>query len=174
MVTIPSKTIYDFTAQWPLEKDDDVQIHPLFSFFKIKCTFTDILLEFNEQLVGVAHGMGKRSRLPDYQLNVAESKTETEDLPEQVCSATKHVRKSTTVSTFQATELVRRLNSLMTKNELGRKWALVTIATGTEEVVPALRNIHSRLVEDYNLGRQVKVGDIPRMWHSSITLPGCS
>ncbi|VDO91736.1 unnamed protein product [Heligmosomoides polygyrus] len=78
-------------------------------------TIPNILLEFNEQLVGVAHGMGKRSRLPDYQLNVAESKTETEDLPEQ------------------ATELVRRLNSLMTKNELGRKWALVTIATGTEE-----------------------------------------
>ncbi|KIH68655.1 hypothetical protein ANCDUO_01009 [Ancylostoma duodenale] len=30
--------------------------------------------------------MGKRDRLPDYQLNVAESNTETENLPEQFCN----------------------------------------------------------------------------------------
>ncbi|VDN22558.1 unnamed protein product [Cylicostephanus goldi] len=64
--------------------------------------------------------MGKRSRLPDYQLNVAESNTETEDLPEQAVK-------------FQATELVRRLHSIMTPYELGKKWMLLVIATGTEE-----------------------------------------
>ncbi|VDO23915.1 unnamed protein product [Haemonchus placei] len=78
-------------------------------------TIPNILLEFNEQLAGVSHGMGKRSRLPDYQLNVAESNTETEHLPEQ------------------ATELVRRLHSFMSMKDLSEKWALVTIATGTEE-----------------------------------------
>ncbi|WKX96088.1 hypothetical protein Q1695_012502 [Nippostrongylus brasiliensis] len=78
-------------------------------------TIPNILLEFNEQLVGVSHGMGKRSRLPDYQLNVAESETETEDLPSQ------------------ATELVRRIHALMAMKELRRKWVLVIIATGTEE-----------------------------------------
>ncbi|PIO56874.1 hypothetical protein TELCIR_21725, partial [Teladorsagia circumcincta] len=74
-----------------------------------------ILLEFNEELAGVSHGMGRRLHLPDYQLNVAQSNTETEDLPEQ------------------ATELVRRLHSFISKRELEQKWALVTIATGTEE-----------------------------------------
>ncbi|CAJ0606869.1 unnamed protein product [Cylicocyclus nassatus] len=78
-------------------------------------TIPNILLEFNEQVEGVSHGMGKRSRLPDYQLNVAESNTETEDLPEQ------------------ATELVRRLRSIMTPYELSKKWVLLVIATGTEE-----------------------------------------
>ncbi|KAK5979273.1 Phospholipase B1 membrane-associated, partial [Trichostrongylus colubriformis] len=78
-------------------------------------TIPNILLEFNEQLAGVSHGMGKRSRLPDYQLNVAESNTETDDLPEQ------------------ATELVRRLHSFMSLSELREKWTLLTIATGTEE-----------------------------------------
>ncbi|KAL6734991.1 hypothetical protein Aduo_005474 [Ancylostoma duodenale] len=77
--------------------------------------FLDILLEFNERLEGVSHGMGTRDRLPDYQLNVAESNTETENLPEQ------------------ATELVRRLRSLMPMYTLRQKWTLVTIATGTEE-----------------------------------------
>ncbi|VDM56828.1 unnamed protein product [Angiostrongylus costaricensis] len=79
-------------------------------------TIPNILLEFNQNLEGVAHGMGTRSRLPDYQLNVAESNTETESLPEQ------------------ATELIRRLNSVMSSSALARKWVLVTIATGTEEL----------------------------------------
>ncbi|KAK6733899.1 hypothetical protein RB195_017580 [Necator americanus] len=78
-------------------------------------TFPNILLEFNERLEGISHGMGRRDRMPDYQLNVAQSETETEDLPEQ------------------AVELVRRLHSLMSLHELRRKWTLVTIATGTEE-----------------------------------------
>uniref|UniRef100_A0A0K0DCB7 Lipase_GDSL domain-containing protein n=1 Tax=Angiostrongylus cantonensis TaxID=6313 RepID=A0A0K0DCB7_ANGCA len=79
-------------------------------------TIPNILLEFNQNLEGVAHGMGTRSRLPDYQLNVAESNTETESLPEQ------------------AIELIRRLNSVMSSSALARKWVLVTIATGTEEL----------------------------------------
>ncbi|KJH49336.1 hypothetical protein DICVIV_04539 [Dictyocaulus viviparus] len=79
-------------------------------------TIPNILLEFNEQLEGVAHGMGKRSQLPDYQLNVAESNTETEYLPEQ------------------ASELIRRLHSLMAADVLAHKWVLITVATGTEEL----------------------------------------
>ncbi|EPB79094.1 GDSL-like protein [Ancylostoma ceylanicum] len=78
-------------------------------------TIPNILLQFNERLEGVSHGMGKRDRLPDYQLNVAESNTETENLPEQ------------------AAELVRRLRLLMPAYVLQQKWTLVTIATGTEE-----------------------------------------
>ncbi|KAK6030086.1 hypothetical protein OSTOST_03791 [Ostertagia ostertagi] len=69
--------------------------------------------------------MGKRLHLPDYQLNVAQSNTETEDLPEQ------------------ATELVRRLHSFMSKRELEEKWAFVTIATGTEEATELVRRLHS-------------------------------
>lgn len=46
--------------------------------------FPDILLEFNEKLYGVSHGMGTREQLPDYQLNCAEDGAKTSDLFDQV------------------------------------------------------------------------------------------
>ena len=45
---------------------------------------SDILLEFNDRLSGVSHGMGDIDTLPDYQFNVAVSGSQTDNLPEQV------------------------------------------------------------------------------------------
>ena len=45
---------------------------------------SDILSQFHEGIEGVSHGMGTVDQLPDYQYNVAEPNTETEDLPKQV------------------------------------------------------------------------------------------
>ncbi|KAK6026280.1 hypothetical protein OSTOST_07778 [Ostertagia ostertagi] len=93
-------------------------------------TIPNILLEFNEKLAGVSHGMGKRLHLPDYQLNVAQSSTETEDLPEQKIN----------IEDLESKKGPSGLPSLCVvftpscpRGELEEKWAFVTIATGTEE-----------------------------------------
>ncbi|VDK51371.1 unnamed protein product, partial [Anisakis simplex] len=49
-------------------------------------TVPNILLEFNERVFGVSHGMGQRSELPDDQFNCAESGAKTGNIPEQVGS----------------------------------------------------------------------------------------
>ncbi|CAB3409131.1 unnamed protein product [Caenorhabditis bovis] len=77
-------------------------------------TFPNILSQFTSRLDGISHGMGSRDQLPDYQLNVAEFGAETEDLP------------------YQARELVRRINRHI-KKEIKHRWALIFIATGSEE-----------------------------------------
>ncbi|PAV60381.1 hypothetical protein WR25_23567 [Diploscapter pachys] len=76
-------------------------------------TIPNILSQFHEDIEGVSHGMGTVGRLPDYQYNVAEPNTETEDLPKQ------------------AVELVRRLK--LHAHYLETKWTLIIIVTGTEE-----------------------------------------
>uniref|UniRef100_A0A8R1IJZ9 Uncharacterized protein n=1 Tax=Caenorhabditis japonica TaxID=281687 RepID=A0A8R1IJZ9_CAEJA len=77
-------------------------------------TIPNILSQFVPDLEGVSHGMGSKNALPDYQFNVAEIGAETEDLPQQ------------------AIELVRRIQHYVGKT-LNRKWALITIVTGSEE-----------------------------------------
>ena len=51
---------------------------------------SDILSQFHEGIEGVSHGMGTVDQLPDYQYNVAEPNTETEDLPKQVRKSIYH------------------------------------------------------------------------------------
>ncbi|KAF8362639.1 hypothetical protein PRIPAC_89562 [Pristionchus pacificus] len=77
-------------------------------------TIPNLLLEFNEDLEGVSHGMGSRDRLPDHQFNVANSGARTRDMPEQ------------------ADELVRRVK--LHAHELEDKWLMATMAIGTEEM----------------------------------------
>ncbi|KAE9555278.1 hypothetical protein FO519_001529 [Halicephalobus sp. NKZ332] len=79
-------------------------------------TVPNILREFTEHpLIGVSHGMGSRDELPFYQLNVAQGRSNTSNLPEQ------------------ATELVRRLNNFTIKDIRG-KWTMVIVTIGTEEL----------------------------------------
>ncbi|GMR37601.1 hypothetical protein PMAYCL1PPCAC_07796, partial [Pristionchus mayeri] len=77
-------------------------------------TIPNLLLEFNEDLEGVSHGMGSRDRLPDHQFNVAISGARTKDMPEQ------------------ADELVRRVK--LHAHELQDKWLMATMAIGSEEM----------------------------------------
>ncbi|VDN52196.1 unnamed protein product [Dracunculus medinensis] len=82
-------------------------------------TFPNILLEFNEKLYGVSHGMGTREQLPDYQLNCAEDGAKTSDLFDQ------------------AKLLIHRLyQNEGKKDRLKNFWIMVTIVVGTEEVCP--------------------------------------
>ncbi|CAD6188950.1 unnamed protein product [Caenorhabditis auriculariae] len=76
-------------------------------------TIPNILRQFNDKIDGVSHGMGTRDRIPDYQYNVAEAGSETDDLP------------------AQAKELVRRMRTHV--RQFYERWTLVTIAAGTEE-----------------------------------------
>ncbi|CAI2355577.1 unnamed protein product [Caenorhabditis sp. 36 PRJEB53466] len=77
-------------------------------------TIPNILSQFVKKLEGISHGMGSKHALPDYQFNVAEIGGETEDLP------------------AQAFELVHRMQHYVGKS-LKKKWALITIVTGSEE-----------------------------------------
>ncbi|VDN07133.1 unnamed protein product [Thelazia callipaeda] len=78
-------------------------------------TIANILYEFNNKLIGVSHGMGTRSQLPDHQLNVAEDGATSSSMPSQ------------------ARELVRRFNLIRGVN-FTDVWTLVIITVGTEEI----------------------------------------
>ncbi|GMT15245.1 hypothetical protein PFISCL1PPCAC_6542, partial [Pristionchus fissidentatus] len=95
-------------------------------------TIPNLLLEFNDEIEGVSHGMGGRSNLPDHQFNVAISGAKTKDMPEQ------------------ADELVRRIRVHTT--ELDDKWVMVNIPIGTEEIcetcaVPDVRALRIALAK---------------------------
>uniref|UniRef100_A0A915BXW4 Phospholipase B1, membrane-associated n=1 Tax=Parascaris univalens TaxID=6257 RepID=A0A915BXW4_PARUN len=79
-------------------------------------TIPNILLEFNERVLGVSHGMGTRDQLPDDQLNCAQSGATSKDMPEQ------------------ANELIRRLNHHHGKKNLKDSWLMLLITIGTEEL----------------------------------------
>ncbi|CAJ0586579.1 unnamed protein product, partial [Mesorhabditis spiculigera] len=79
-------------------------------------TIPNILLQFNDRLQGVSHGMGTVDQLPHYQFNMAESKATTRDMPQQ------------------AKELVSRLQGQMPYKVLAKRWVLLIMQVGTEEM----------------------------------------
>uniref|UniRef100_F1L910 Phospholipase B1, membrane-associated n=1 Tax=Ascaris suum TaxID=6253 RepID=F1L910_ASCSU len=95
-------------------------------------TIPNILLEFNERILGVSHGMGTRDQLPDDQLNCAQSGATSKDMPEQ------------------ASELIRRLNYHHGKENLKNLWLMLLITIGTEELcsgcsLPDYRALHATM-----------------------------
>ncbi|VDN59829.1 unnamed protein product [Dracunculus medinensis] len=78
-------------------------------------TIPNILHEFNGKLVGASHGMGKKTELPNNQLNIAEDGATCSGLP------------------AQAKELVDRINNLH-NIDVKREWAMIIITIGTDEI----------------------------------------